>query len=196
MGALHADIRPWRDRLGVVARLNKSDWVQIGLNALRDGGEASLRLEAICDAAGKTRGSFYHHFETHETFVGAVLSRWRADNTDDVIEASASAETIEARSDALTLLASTLDHRLELSIRRMAASNSAAADAVAAVDRRRIEYLRTLQADPVSDAAADYALLEYAVFVGLQAINPDIEPARAQALGNLTSDMIAAHWNE
>ncbi|MEO1086647.1 MAG: alpha/beta family hydrolase, partial [Acidobacteriota bacterium] len=66
----------------------------------------------------------------------------------------------------------------------------------AAVDAARIAYLRSLQADPESDAAADYALIEYAVFLGVIALSPDIPPDRAERLGRLTAEMIETHWNE
>lgn len=179
-----------------MARFGRDDWLRLGLAALADGGEPGLRLEAITGRAGKTRGSFYHHFETHDDFIAALVSAWKTQNTDALIAEAEGEDTAVASARKLNALAAGLDHRLDRAVRRLSARHPAAAEAVATVDAARIAYLRQLQADPASEASADYALIEYAVFVGIQTILPDSQPARLEALGRLTTDMIAVHWNE
>lgn len=176
--------------------MRRRDWLALGLEAVKEGGEDAIRLEAITARAGRTRGSFYHHFETHGDFVAGMVALWRARHTEDLIAAAESAPSDAARTRGLNALAATLDHRLDLAIRALASGDAGLAAAVAAVDAARTGYLRTLQADPESDAAGDYAAIEYAAFVGFQTITPEMAPARAEALGALISDMIAAHWNE
>lgn len=179
-----------------MARMGKDDWLLLGLNALAESGEAALRIDAITVRAGKTRGSFYHHFATHDAFIDGMMKLWRDQNTTALIEAAAAEETMQIAAATLSRMASVLDHKREQAIRRLSASNETARAAVAKVDAERLAFLRTLQADPESDAAADYALIEYAVFIGVQALLPDATTDRLLAISALTSDMIATHWNE
>ena len=51
---------------GLSARLGRDDWLALGLERLAAEGPRALRLENICAAAGRTRGSFYHHFRDHD----------------------------------------------------------------------------------------------------------------------------------
>ena len=177
-----------------MARLGPDEWIALGLAALSDGGEDAIGLDAITTRAGKTKGSFYHHFRNHDDFLGRVLVEWKQRFTDDLIEATKDGSKSD-RGAALNALATALDHRLELSIRRLAVRNETAARTLRQVDGIRIAYLKSLQADPESDAAADYALIEYAVFVGMQSLMPTAVRT-AERLGGLTAEMIAAHWNE
>jgi AcrR family transcriptional regulator len=113
------------------------DWTALGLNALREHGPAGLTVEALCAAAGRTRGSFYHHFETMDAFLSAMAERWRAEATDAVIEKSLAEPDPNARRKRLNLMANALDHRLETGIRLLAAQNAGVAKIVEAADAAR-----------------------------------------------------------
>lgn len=177
-----------------MARMGREDWLVLGLEALSDSGEAAVTLDAITARAGKTKGAFYHHFKDHDDFIDGVMGLWRTRYTDALITAAEAAPDSE-RGAALNSLAAMLDHRVELAIRRLAVKNAVAADALRRADGARIAYLKSLQADPESDAAADYALIEYSVFIGMQSLMPEAMRT-AERLGALTAEMIAAHWNE
>lgn len=177
-----------------MARMGRDDWVALGVSALAADGEAAVALDAITSRAEKTKGSFYHHFDSHGDFIEAVIGLWRARYTDDVIAALRSAPD-GPRHGAMSAFAAALDHRLERAVRRLAVGNEIAAAAVRRADGARIAYLKSCQADPESDAAADYALIEYSVFIGMLSLMPEA-PRTGERLGALTVDMIAAHWNE
>jgi len=145
----------------LMARFGRDDWVCLGLKALAEHGDEALRLEAITKKADKTRGSFYHHFKTQEAFIKAMMVRWEDDHTNALIK---TADAASKSGGTLNQLAAELDHALELAIRRAAPRNPVIAEFVQRVDHARVQYLRQLQADPQSDAAADYALIEYACF--------------------------------
>lgn len=177
-----------------MARMSRDAWLKLGLDALAADGEAAVTLDAITERADKTKGSFYHHFKTHDDFIEGMMASWRARYTDDLIAATAEGATAE-RGAALNSLAAVLDHRLELAIRRLSVRNAIAADALRRVDGARIAYLKSLQADPESEISSDYALIEYAVFLGIQALMPE-GVRTAERLGALTAEMINVHWNE
>ncbi|MEM8751757.1 MAG: TetR family transcriptional regulator [Pseudomonadota bacterium] len=176
-----------------MARMGREDWAALGLAALREGGAGAIRLEAVTERAGKTRGSFYHHFESHDAFVAAMLALWRERQTEAPI---AEADAAPDPAAALNALAARLDLALERAVRRLAAEREDWAAEVAAVDAARIDRLRKLRPDPEGAAARDYATLEYAAFVGLAELAPDAPPERLEALGRLMDEMIEAHWNE
>ena len=61
-------------------------WLVLGLAQLSAHGPDGLRIEPLCAAAARTRGSFYHHFQDHDAFIAALLDHWRDWITDGVIE--------------------------------------------------------------------------------------------------------------
>jgi len=161
------------------ARLSRDDWLALGLKRLTRHGAGALKLEALCAAAGKTRGSFYHHFADMEAFIAALLGRWVTMNTEDIIAAveaeAARAGGPDARRAALSRLAAALDPRAETAIRRFAGANHAAEHAVGKVDRMRIDYLARLNREEFGFSrrkAQTLALIEYSAFVGAQFLAP------------------------
>lgn len=177
-----------------MARLTRGDWCSLGLAGLREGGEAAIGLDAITARAERSRGSFYHHFESHSDFVEAISADWRERSIGDL--SAAAAREAPEMSAPIAVVAAMADRRLERALRCLALRAPAVAADIAAVDTARLDLLRALQASPESDAAADYALIEYASLIGLQTLTPDASEGRIAALGALTAEMIAAHWNE
>lgn len=160
-----------------MARMGRDHWLALGLSALMEAGPEAMTIEALTARAGKTRGSFYHHFPDRDGFVDGILDLWRRRAM------TPSSWPNAAPSDP--------DLALERAARRM----KEAGPIVAAVDAARLSRLREAQAAPKSPAAADYAELILSVFLGVLA-SPDINAVRARTLLDLTRDMIAAHWDE
>ena len=158
-------------------RFRRDDWLELGFRELVARGKPGLTLERLCEAAGRTRGSFYHHFADHETFVRALLERWVERQTDAVI---ALVETRDGeRLSSLHELAGALDHGLDIAIRRFAATEPLAADTVSAVDRERLDFLERLYREDHGlppARARRLAEIEYALFVGMQTLWPDRKP--------------------
>lgn len=50
--------------------------VSAGIDLFRRQGYISTRVEAICEAAGVSKGAFFHHFENKEALAAACLDRW------------------------------------------------------------------------------------------------------------------------
>ena len=168
--------------VGFSKRFRKGDWLALGLAQLVAEGAAGLTVERLCEAARRTRGSFYHHFADHDAFLRDLLARWRTLHTDDVIAAVEAEGDGPNRPQTLHDLAIRLDHKLDLAIRRFAYANPIAAEQVRAVDDTRLGYLTKLYRETAGTTEAEasaLARLEYAAFVGAQILWPDADLDRA-----------------
>lgn len=136
--------RAARPASGADGRLTKADWLTFGLKALGDGGPGAIRLDALCQRLGVTKGSFYWHFQSRNAFLEAVLDRWASEETDaiiDRVEAAGGGPIGKLRSLFEESAAPDIDFAPELAIRQWARTDPAAAAAVDAVDARRIDYM-------------------------------------------------------
>ncbi len=176
-----------------MARFSRDDWLVLGLAQLSAYGPDGLRIEPLCAAAARTRGSFYHHFDDHDAFIAALLDQWREWNTDGVIEMVELEAEISGRRGRLNALAAGLDQQMEVGIRRFAATNPQAAKAVAEVDETRIAYLAGMNEQELAADEARARLLaeiEYAAFIGFQHLFPDADEARLTEIGDVLQNMI------
>ena len=158
------------------ARFGREDWIALGLAALGRLGPEALTLEQITAAAGKTRGSFYHHFPDHAAFLAALGARWREASTE--LPIAATERQRGRRSDTLARRTAGIDHALERNLRRLAASAPAIAREVSCVDEARIAYLVRLFRDELSLSPAEAlarARIQHAYFVGAQMVFPDAD---------------------
>lgn len=160
------------------ARFGRENWLDLGLTLLARHGPEAMTLERLTDAAKKTRGSFYHHFEDHEAFLAALGARWRETSTETPIAATEAQRG--KRPETLARRTADIDHALERNLRRLAASAPAIAREVKRVDEARINYLVTLfRAElklPPTEALSR-ARIQHAYFVGAQMVFPDADAA-------------------
>lgn len=178
----------------LMARFSRDDWLVLGLAQLSAHGPEGLRIDQLCAAAARTRGSFYHHFNDLEAFITALLDHWREWNTDGVIEMVELEAEISGKRGRLNALAAGLDQQMEVAIRRFAATNANAAIAVAEVDETRIAYLARMNKEERGtgdDCARMLAEIEYAAFIGFQHLFPDADEARLIEIGETLEKMIA-----
>ncbi len=68
-------------------RLTRQDWIDAGLQALREQGKSGVRIVPLAARLKVTTGSFYHHFKGLDALRDALLVTWEAEQTDSVIEA-------------------------------------------------------------------------------------------------------------
>ncbi len=175
-------------------RFRREDWLALGLRQLVKDGAAGLTVEQLCAAADRTRGSFYHHFADHDAFVQALMEHWKSIHTDAVI-AGVEASPPADRPQSLHALASHLDHRLDVAVRRFAAAHPVAADMVRQVDDARLSFVASLyrsQGRDRPETADTLARLEYALFVGSQVLWPDAPPASLLEIKALFADLLQA----
>ncbi len=165
----------------VKPRLSKQGWLEIGMAAMSDVGPDGLTIDAICQRAEKTRGSFYHHFKSTDIYLNELVLWWKQSFTMDVIEKAEKHSKPSEKHDNLNQLAAHLDPQAEQAFRQLAARDKHAANVVQDVDRIRIAYLtRLYEQSPLytPSQAAIIAKIEYAAWVGFQLIEPDASPAQ------------------
>mgnify|MGYP000959901085 CR=1 FL=1 len=71
-------------RVAATGRWSREDWVELAVARLKAAGASALTLESLCVAAGRTKGSFYHHFGTVEDVLVELARRWRRTETDEI----------------------------------------------------------------------------------------------------------------
>ncbi len=129
---------------GRTGRLLKWDWLAAGMEMLGARGPGAIRIDAMCEQLGVTKGSFYWHFTDRKAFLEGLLEYWEYNATQAIIE------KIEAwggtpRHRILSLLreglSEQIDFSAELAIRHWARNDRLATAAVKRVDTKRIEYL-------------------------------------------------------
>lgn len=158
----------------MAVRWSAEDWLRFGAERLREGGPDALALDPLCAAAGRTKGSFYHHFPTMSAFTARVLERWREASL-AALETWREADPSAPRRARLAALSHAVDDRLEANIRGLAARDSAAKALVAEVDAARESAITRFLAEgwalPALRAHRAGQIL-YALFVAAQARAP------------------------
>ncbi|MEM1378350.1 MAG: TetR/AcrR family transcriptional regulator [Pseudomonadota bacterium] len=169
-------------------RFSRTDWIKLGLARLADAGSEAVKLEAICEAAGLTRGSFYHHFDDHRAFTLALAEHWFDTQPLAIAEQIDEHGVAEAQASALTDAALQIDYRLELGIRELARRLDEVAVIVRKADALRVDTLAGIYQNRFrieQTAARDFALLEYAAFSGVLLLDPDMPIDKQAKLAEL-----------
>ena len=154
-----------------MSRLSRADWAALGRSVLAEEGPAALTVARVCERAGRTRGSLYHHFADHDALLRAVLESWRTESTDALIAAHPPGEGATAGLDGS---ARGLDFKLEQNVRRLVANRAEFKPLVAGVDADRVAHLvrlHTHEGMSLKDARMR-AQIEYAAFLGFQQLDP------------------------
>src|ERR1700728_2986464 len=55
---------------------SKTRFLDAALHVIRAKGYSATRIEDICEAAGLTKGSFFHHFDSKETLALEAADYW------------------------------------------------------------------------------------------------------------------------
>jgi AcrR family transcriptional regulator len=143
---------------------------------------------------GKSKGSFYHHFEGLSAFHTALLAMWEEQLTEqpiaqadarqrggvDALEREASAHRRAARLEEAVL---GIDHALDRAVRAWANADARAKAAVVRIDERRIAYLAGLHRAAGHREARALAEIEYAAFVGFEHLDLLAAGGKGERLG-------------
>jgi AcrR family transcriptional regulator len=153
-----------------VSRFNKEDWLSLGADLLGKEGPDALTLERLTKAAGRTRGSFYHHFANREAFLTGLMDWWRQRAIDSLaarIQAAPGPETLRS---ILRAVPSEWDAAFERGIRRLAVSEPVVKDALINIDETRIAGLAATIAllRPDVEDPRSLAFIQYAAVIGGQ----------------------------
>ncbi len=132
--------------MAAITRTPRSRWIEEGLRALAAGGPDAVRVEALAQALGVTKGGFYGHFADRNALLGEMLDTWEKRSIDEVLErVERHGGDVRARlrlAGALTFSSELLP--IDLAIRDWSRRDRAVADRLRRVDNRRMDYLRLL----------------------------------------------------
>ncbi|WP_421849516.1 TetR/AcrR family transcriptional regulator [Oricola sp.] len=180
-------------------RFRREDWLEFGLQQLASQGPEALKLATLCEAAGKTIGSFYHHFSDQSAFFEAMLAHWKKRNTLEIIDRTDEIADPDARARQLSAIVGAMDHQVEVGMRSFSHQNRLAAEVTAEVDRMRIGYLQAICQEGLNlpeDEARALAELEYAAFVGAQIIWPAGGSETRKKLSDLFEAMVSRYYGK
>lgn len=114
------------------------------MHRLKTEGASAVTLDQLCLAAGRTRGSFYHHFSSIDLLHVAVAERWYDTHTESIAgETSIAPDPLTGLAD-MVKLTDEIEPALERGVRVLAMSSAAIASVLERADRRREEVLRNL----------------------------------------------------
>lgn len=177
----------------VATRTPRNAWIDAGLRAMAQAGPDAVRIEALAQALGVSKGGFYWHFSGRPALLEEMLDRWERAMVDEVIERVEQAPGKDARAKLRLLFALGSDRGrpgnaedreapeapslmdIELAVRDWARRDQAVAARLTHVDNRRMEYMRGLFGALSSDAkeVEVRCLLAFSIFVGSHFIAAD-----------------------
>lgn len=174
-----------------MSRFGKSHWLDLGQTLLKTEGPAALTIERMTASAGKTRGSFYHHFKSRNAFLEAMIAAWQRSSLTQLAERLQDAESLEAKRAVMRGVSSDWDAAFERQLRFLAAQEPHVANLLATVDQLRIQGLasmiRLLQPD-IEDPDA-FAFVQYASVVGGQMLLNSSDDPRIPAIRKVGNEL-------
>ena len=181
-------------------RLGRDDWLDAAFDAVVDGGFDQLRVVALAQTLGVTRGSFYWHFADHADLVKVLLARWQQREIAEGLRIQAESSE-DPQADLLRLLdlalarggADLKDLRFELALRGLGRRDPRVAQMLVEVDAARMALFEAkfLRLTRDVKSATDLAALFYlAVTGGFQAL---ARPNSSARMADYIRSVIADH---
>ncbi|WKD33984.1 TetR/AcrR family transcriptional regulator [Streptomyces xanthophaeus] len=162
-------------------RTPRGKWIEEGLRALAAGGPEAVRVEALAQALGVSKGGFYGYFGSRGALLTEMLDTWEHAVAEAVIEqVESGGGDARARLERLFAIASSADGPVrgttaDLAIRDWARRDEDVAQRLRRTDNRRMEYLRSLFRDICTDEddVEVRCLLAYSLRIGEHFIHVD-----------------------
>ncbi len=180
-------------------RFTREDWLDLGLALLSAHGPDALKLDRITSEAGRTKGSFYHHFQDHTAFLLAMAERWREVATERFIRDIDLSQMDEPTMRQLVEGALEIDLHLEINIRDLGRAMPQIGAAIAETDARRLGFATMVyqwRFDLDEVTARDLALLDYGAFAGIVLMNPSISLEDRTRLYSLFDELLLARFGQ
>lgn len=157
-------------------KLSQETWIEAGFQALDRHGYQQLSIEKTARRLNVTRGSFYHHFDSRSSFVDALLNRWKAEYTDNVINFAEAGANAHVRLERYLEIASGMQPGREVAIRAWAARESRVREVLQEVDAIRSRFAYELGRDLLlqrdEGEIQRFARLACLAFIGFQQTGP------------------------
>jgi AcrR family transcriptional regulator len=144
-------------------------WIEEGLAALAAGGPDAVRIEALAQALGVSKGGFYWQFDDRRALLESMLDRWERASVDDVIEEiEGRGGDARAKLRRLFAIAGIVPLKTELAIRDWSRRDPAVAARLRRADNRRMDYMRLLFGEFCADAdeVETRCMLAFSLWIG------------------------------
>lgn len=170
------------------SRLTKTDWLHAGFDALKAKGPHALAAEPLARHMGTTKGSFYWHYKDVPAYHAALLSKWRADALERVMEQliATGAPDQQLRDFGQAILRD----EIEASLRIWAQNNADVAAVLAEVDAERLGYL-TFLLKQMGLRNENFARALQATLIGLPQYAPGDGATQTSAFDTLVDTVLA-----
>ena len=167
-----------------MGRFSKTQWLELGQSLLKSEGPGALTLERLTQAAGKTRGSFYHHFSSRDAYLQAMIEDWQATSLAALAARLDSEPSAIGKRKIMRGVAMEWDGTFERQLRFLAAQETLVATLLSQVDALRIQGLAGMVAmlQPDVEDPAAYAFVQYASIVGGQMLLSSSDDPRIPAI--------------
>ncbi len=164
-----------------MARVTRNDFFEAALKTLREQDFLAVSAVGLCRDLDVTRGSFYHHFESLDDFVAALMTYWRETYTEALFAQMGGLQ--DQLSDQLRRnvhMAAQLPHKAEAALRAWATVNCDVQKTLNQVDEmRRSTLVDVLLRYGISDVIATrYACVSMAAIVGAQMVEDSLTEDR------------------
>lgn len=179
----------------LTSRRTRRDFFNAAFELLEESGFPALTASALCDRLGVTRGSFYHHFDTFDSFVAELLADWETRYSRDLISRAEAVTDLDRRLSYHVELAADLPHGAEAALRAWGSVEPVVAAAQRRVDQLRFESLAgLLRSHGIQEAEAEiYSTIALNTLIGLQMTQRPMDAGRlADLYGHLTR-LLADH---
>jgi AcrR family transcriptional regulator len=184
------------------AQLDQTAWLRAAMAAIAEDGFNGIRVLPLSKRLGVTRGSFYWHFADHAAFVTAFIEYWRHQQL-RAVEAyqHTKRDAVSAYRQLLDVVLTDTESELkrlkvEFALRGYARRDKLAADAVAVVDKARIDLFLPIVSAIATDAneAESFATLLLVQLSGAQhaIAGPNCSPAQLARLKEAMLAQLAA----
>jgi AcrR family transcriptional regulator len=186
--------------LPVTGRLTRDDWLDAAFRAAINGGFDAVRVLALANVLGVSRGSFYWHFTDHAELVSALIDRWYQ-RTIEANQDERGGDLCDPTRRILCILEGAIAHsvedrehdRFEQALRSLASKDSTVAVLLERVDKARLQLLHSHYFQLVRDdeKARELAALFYLAVVGShEALN---RPSASVKVSDYLKTIIARH---
>jgi len=157
-----------------MARTSREAWLDEGLKILQRDGMDHIRIDTLCKRLKMTKGSFYHHFKNHQSYLDNLLEHWEEKYTSQFIDHAEKGETSQEKIQRLNDIVLSANDDPEVHIRAWALTDETARETVSRVDQRRIAYLIGLYValGMAEDKAVLISHTIYTALIGTQYVVP------------------------
>jgi AcrR family transcriptional regulator len=177
---------PKRDASTV--RLSRENWIDGAIAFLHNNNVDAIRLDALADQLGVTKGSFYWHFASREELLTAIVETWRERMVNHILDwlKTASGTPAQQLKQLFRLAISPRDDvpggPLELALRDWARRDPEVDRIVSKVDAERLGILESLyqRIGLKGEQAKAYALLHITYAAGARSMLFTADPDEIQ----------------